>query len=255
MKVRSPPERSENNPFRSTKPTGAVRQSANGKPVNATTAASADNSDDKKKRVNVGVAGETPKKIFHFERDPAKFFDHMENIVESSENDEESGPHTPERESPSVSSNGEDVDEEAEQSAADFLRQLAAENASFDRPKTSRGKSHPSPDEFFNYVIPSPEANRRGGRSRLVLDREEGESQHHIKWADTTKDVSNLSNANSNRIPGVKESTEDDEGSVSGKARHLLSDSYLLGFNLEGVSRDKQIALLGCWLFGSALRI
>ena len=25
-----------------------------------------------------------------------------------------------------------------------------------DRPKTSRGKPHPSPDDFFNYVVPSP---------------------------------------------------------------------------------------------------
>lgn len=26
------------------------------------------------------------------------------------------------------------------------------------RPKTSRGKPHPSPDEFFDYVVPSPDS-------------------------------------------------------------------------------------------------
>jgi hypothetical protein len=30
-----------------------------------------------------------------------------------------------------------------------------------ERPKTSRGKQHPSPDEFTDYVVPSPMARRR----------------------------------------------------------------------------------------------
>jgi hypothetical protein len=29
-----------------------------------------------------------------------------------------------------------------------------------ERPKTSRGKQHPSPDEFASYVVPSPTYDR-----------------------------------------------------------------------------------------------
>jgi hypothetical protein len=32
------------------------------------------------------------------------------------------------------------------------------DNLNCDRPKTSRGKQHPSPDEFASYVVPSPRA-------------------------------------------------------------------------------------------------
>ena len=45
------------------------------------------------------------------------------------------------------------------------------------RPTTSRGKSHPSPDEFYDYVIPSPDAERMRVRSRnRTSGRRGGES-------------------------------------------------------------------------------
>lgn len=253
MKTRSPQERSEGNPFRSNKPSGVLR---GGKAKDDN-----DTSSDKKKRVNVGIEGETPKKVFSIDRNyPSKAFDAMAHIMESSVDDEsdEVTDQSSQPDSEAQDAEDDDNEENNEQSAAEFLRQLATENNSFERPKTSRGKSHPSPDEFFNYVVPSPEANRRGGRSRLVLEKDDASqsqvddavsttsSKRHIKWNDSTPTTEPLE-SDTNDMSNIDDNEEDE--------RHELSDNYLLGINLDGVSRDKQIALLGCWLFGSALRI
>ncbi len=47
--------------------------------------------------------------------------------------------------------------------------QLSPDKLASTRPKTSRGVSHPSPDKFYDYVIPSPPEKRF--RSRI--DRED----------------------------------------------------------------------------------
>jgi hypothetical protein len=175
----------------------------------------------------------------------------MEYILEHSANDEENVAS-----SSTSSSNKGDIYGGAEHSATDFRRKLAADETGFERPKTSRGISHPSPDEFFNYVIPSPEAEQEDeGRGQLELDRKEDHSQHHIVGTNTSDRMSHPSDTNSSRNFGGTELTGNYEELGSDQVRHSLSEKYLLEIYLEGVSRDKQIALLGCWLFGSALRI
>lgn len=159
------------------------------------------NANDKpRKHVNVGNPGETPKKVMN-ENSPGLY---------------QESPDAPQ---PTATSN--------------FLpaeSRRSTDSSSSSRPKTSRGRSHPSPDEFYNYVVPSPDTGRVKG-SRLVINHEE-ERENENNEADT----------NSNN--GLQMSH-----------LHKLSSSNLLGMQLEGVPRDRQIALLGCWLFGSALRI
>eukprot|EP01033_Poteriospumella_lacustris_P006554 gene6553-4725_t len=245
-KQRSPPPvRSEGNPFRSSKPSGVVRG-------------------DLKKKVNVGKEGETPKKYFQFDRD-TKVYDPFSNLSNIQEDDREEGA-VDATEMPATSDNSEASQFEEPTSAAEFLRQLAADSS--DRPKTSRGKSHPSPDEFFNYIVPSPESNRRGGRSRMVIDHANSDiasKTTSVAATDGGSEQDDQTTSSNSEHPHIKWSDAKDEPAVSDNGdgpreeadteRHAISDNYLLGINLDGVSRDKQIALLGCWLFGSALRI
>jgi hypothetical protein len=147
------------------------------------------------KKVNVGLAGQTPKKI-----------------IPLSTNEQ----HTQEY---SLGITHHNI-----LSAKEFLLS--------NRPKTGRGKHNPNPDEFFDYILPSP-SNRKGSSSRLVIDPE------------TERGVLLEDRRGGNVDFGRNISSE----------RHEISDKYLLGLNLEGISRNKQVALLGCWLFGSALKI
>jgi len=152
------------------------------------------------KHVNLGNPGETPKKILN-ENSPG-FSQESPDVLQST----------------------------ASINLVDSAVNHSLESSSSSRPKTSRGKSHPSPDEFYNYVVPSPDTGRVKG-SRLVINHEESENNE----ADTN-------------------SNERDNG-LQMPHLHNLSSNNLLGMQLEGVPRDRQIALLGCWLFGSALRI
>lgn len=141
-----------------------------------------------KKSVDLGMPGETPKKFHSFNQSAP-----VETLRNTLSDDETPAP-------PSSSS---------------------------DRPKTSRGKSHPTPDDFYNYVVPSPDTGKIKSK-RILIHGSESE----------------------------KSDVESEVGSKkASKNKTKLSENYLLGLNLDGVSRDKQIALLGCWLFGSAMRI
>lgn len=86
-----------------------------------------DNPFGKDRKVFVGVAGETPRKEFVFNKEDPVSGDIQKQLFQN--------PPIVEEETPA----------EIPPNALDF-----------DRPKTSRGKPVPSPDEFFDYVIPSP---------------------------------------------------------------------------------------------------
>lgn len=94
------------------------------------------------KRVDMGIAGQTPKKLIA----PQQTYTEPEPSSSSAQT-----PLSPERDS-----------------------------LGFDRPKTSRGKSHPSPDEFFNYVIPSP-VHSSAGPSRLVIRSSSSEEEEQAQ--------------------------------------------------------------------------
>ena len=108
----------------------------------------------KKKSVNVGkVKGETPRKIFYFSKNEAP------NEIESA---------TPERvffaDAPLKGllrpSSYPDCDEAK-------TRDKYSSPSLYERPSTSRGKKKPTPDEFADYVGPSPERTLKTSESPL----------------------------------------------------------------------------------------
>jgi hypothetical protein len=200
------PQRSGNNPFQSNK------QNTSSENLSA----------KEKKKVNLGLPGETPKKYIPYEK--ADYSSTLDNLAESTEEDQEESEDAPAHHNIL--------------SAQEFLKRQAAAS----RPKTSRGKHNPSPDEFFDYVIPSPDTKKLTA-NRLIIskeDKERGKSGKLTLFADEEE----LTSIHSQQSQATSNSD-----------RHDISDNYLLGLNLDGISRDKQLALLGCWLFGSVLRV
>ena len=86
-----------------------------------------------KKHINIGEVGETPKKISIFNRDDPASSLSLATPQRSNNNNIKSVLRTSKNEF--MTNNNSNID---------------------DRPKTSRGKAMPSPDEFADYVIPSP---------------------------------------------------------------------------------------------------
>ena len=106
--------------------------------------------------------------------------------------------------------------------ALDEQQQQQQQHEHENRPKTSRGKSHPSPDEFYSYIITSPNYEQLVSSTRYHHHNEHHNEHHehhnlHENYEDT----------------GVN----DVDNSSSGK------------------DRDKQMRMLGCWLFGTLLRM
>lgn len=108
----------------------------------------------KKKSVNIGrVKGETPRKVFYFSKNEAP------TEIESA---------TPERvffaEAPLKgllrASSYPDDDEVNEED-------MYSSPQPSERPSTSRGKKKPTPDEFADYVVPSPERTVKATESPL----------------------------------------------------------------------------------------
>jgi hypothetical protein len=89
-----------------------------------------------------------------------------------------------------------------------------------ERPKTSRGKSHPSPDEFYNYVVPSPQSS---SEAQTMI----------VQFTNDTK------NSKNNNIPHLNTDTDEDISTLS----------------LEGISRERKANLLACLLIGSMMRV
>jgi hypothetical protein len=177
------------------------------------TSASAPSGEETSSRrsVDVGLPGETPKKCLAFDyRDPPADL------------------HNPRSMPSSATANSLAAIATDHQSHADNC--LSPNTNPAERPKTGRGKAHPTPDDFFDYVVPSPDSGKHR-TSRLVI---------HPACSST-------SGNNSAKISTPR--------SRSSSSTRLAEDNYLLGINVDGVSREKQIKLLGCWLFGSALKI
>jgi len=104
------------------------------------------------------------------------------------------------------------------------------------RPKTSRGKSHPSPDEFFDYIIPSPGTVRGKKEIEIISDAQSGS-----KIAPEALYIS------------VDKKKLDSNVSI----KTDITEDYLLSLHGEDNEQDrkKRITLVACWLFGSALRV
>jgi hypothetical protein len=99
-------------------------------------------------------------------------------------------------------------------------------SAVYDRPKTSRGKARPSPDEFFDYVVPSPSQPERSNFNNPSL----------MVFSDGKNQNLSQSRGVSHR---EKEKSRKEQEEQAGMERE----------------RRDQIRMLGCWLFGTALRV
>ena len=123
------------------------------------------------KKVNVGtVKGETPRKIFYFNKLDAP------DQVESA---------TPER-----AFFGEDVPLKSMLKKVSAVVEEAPEDPytspeTSTRPTTSRGKSRPSPEEFASYVVPSPKGNSSPSVEGKVLVFDDDEDNEAVDVTDT----------------------------------------------------------------------
>ena len=110
-------------------------------------------------------------------------------------------------------------------------------SGTFYRPKTSRGTSRPSPDAFFDYVIPSPVNQNR--RDRLI---EKSFSASMKKKSSTHGEELMLTKESYSRALSKTESSDKMDGE-SADAREMT-----------GTTQYSAIST-GCWLFGSLLRV
>lgn len=158
----------------------------------------------KKRSVNVGkVKGETPRKIFYFRKEEAP------NEVESA---------TPERaffaEEPLKGVLKTSIVPSA--SPSKEVDSYSSPQSSSERPSTSRGKQKPTPDEFADYVVPSPE---------------------RVK-------------PNESPVLQGKILVFEEKGSEEAKGSNTAE-----GGREEGFNKKEEIVAIGCWLFGSALAV
>lgn len=192
-----------------------------------------------KRSVDLGNPGETPKKFLAFNQKAPP--SDIQSILSQSSREKESSTTLP------------TIDEIYPSTATG-----SPEKNDFGRPKTGRGKAHPSPDEFFDYVVPSPDTGKI--KSNRILIHARNKNKKNTRGTASEDDESSVYTETS-ASTGKQSQTSASEGSstrsrsVSVSSSTRLADNYMLGLNMEGVARDKQIALLGCWLFGSALKI
>ena len=129
-----------------------------------------------RKHVNVGFDGATPKQVHVYDfREPVvgggqptatvsslrETFQDLSCKINSKKDHTSNSLARPQtsyqkhrKNSNSNSIPSEDKDTELQQQDGDNSR--FSPTRGDHRPKTSRGKPHPSPDDFFNYVVPSP---------------------------------------------------------------------------------------------------
>jgi len=263
------------------------------------------------KRVNVGDEGHTPIKTFqYFSNIPiaaapnkAQFTQSASAISKHSKLStihEFLPPPPPENHSRERSSS-------AESSVKIYPEEKSTDLPSpSGRPKTSRGKSHPSPDEFFDYVVPSPPPGKNKSSKQAAVigldHRFSGDDHdsdddiaaahiippatqaHHVKAVDSWRNEEGDDDNDNNNdeygdeygegVDGTDESAggfEDGEPQVEaeeeiydvsgadaeGASEESWEAQQLRHIHMGGANehRNKQVRMLGCWLFGSALRI
>lgn len=112
------------------------------------------------------------------------------------------------------------------------------------RPKTSRGTSHPSPDAFFDYVIPSPvsklngDSDVNGFASVMNFERE----------LDTglEEGISTMKIKKTKKIKKIKKS----------KKSMLQVDIEIENLEQRQLKQQQEdIIYIGCWLFGAMIRV
>ena len=193
------------------------------------------------RRVKVGNFSETPRKVFTYnESDPSNYVKAATPTRRDSAQPLKSNLLW--KSSSSAIDDDVDVDYEVE----------GLSSANYSRPKTSRGTSHPSPDDFFDYVIPSPlskHSNDFDLQPSSFMSLETGNTTKGTKNKDKDKTSkagkSSITTKKSKKIKKprpVPVEEEEDQYEAGGRAS-------------EAVQRQDETIFIGCWLFGSLLRV
>lgn len=166
------------------------------------------------RRVNLGDSGTTPQKRFVFERDAPPT-----SIPQA----------TPTRRNPDIIKSvlNWNVDEESEDVeecpySSPKSKDSEASAFGYSRPKTSRGKARPSPDEFADYVVRSPSSpiNSKDFAPPRVLKFDQFGANKQLADED------------------VEESSVDTESNSA-----------------EFDDEEQMLGLLACWLVGCSLQL
>jgi hypothetical protein len=127
------------------------------------------------------------------------------------------------------------IDDDAD---SDYDGDITSANTS-SRPKTSRGTSHPSPDAFFDYVVPSPlykKGNVPDNAASSFLNLVQSKSSDQNS---TTKTCSGKSSSKMKGKFRTRQSKNIEHREGSDRA----------------LQRQDEAIFTGCWLFGSLLRV
>ena len=118
------------------------------------------------------------------------------------------------------------------------------------RPTTSRGKSHPSPDEMFDYVVKSPEKDQhlRSAATTLVFSPDEADDDEEEASEPETEEEAPISFNMADALEPYNDSSS--ESAVSSGSSGVDDDTE----SITSAQRDELVAI-GCWLFGSVLAV
>jgi len=196
-----------------------------------------------KKRVFLGsVKGETPRKEFYFMRDDAP------SSVSSATPDKAqlAAPLKSSLSVKSVVASPPPVNNTATPEKAGSLPIRLPE-----RPTTSRGKAHPSPDEFASYISSSPPKAHESDK-RVVVSFNSSSSSGNNNSSSSKAGVFDDSSDDDDDsgIVFAEWRRDDDEGEEEENSPKEGSEG--LGGTL---SVEQLNALRGCWLFGVALSV
>ena len=182
------------------------------------------------RRVHIGNISETPRKVFTYrDTDPTNCVIAATPTRKNEKYPLKSSLHG----KSSSSAIDDDMDCEHED-----------DGTSSSRPKTSRGTSHPSPDAFYDYVTPSP-PRRGGGTNKFMISFPHLEKEKNVPLAQRTTSATKKSRGK------VSLKTKD----RSAPEKSQLHDCNMAS-NLESaLKRQDEAIFIGCWLFGSLLRV
>jgi len=200
------------------------------------------------RRVNIGsVKGETPKKGIFF------YLDDVPSNIEIA---------TPERDGAlpqkgALRAVSKFIDTVATEAKFSSPEKPATPPSSNVRPTTSRGKARPSPEEMFDYVVPSPDRRDRSQLDRVasMLVFEDSNQEQPEEPKETVSPFQQRKIAQDAaqklqqpaRVYKVAQEYDDSDSTDSGSQMDASEASQL--------ERSERLAALGCWLFGSALSV
>ena len=201
------------------------------------------------RRVQIGNISETPRKVFTYNQtDPSSY------VVAAT-------PSRKDRSAQQLKSIWKNHSSELDD-GHDLGEHSSSTEEGFSRPKTSRGTSHPSPDDFFDYVIPSP-LSKHGIESSFI-SMDEGDNEIIPRGEINIDRGNNGVTKKVNKEKKEKKSKKEEKVEKRGKREKKIKKEKKVEVrgsededdrHVEMVMRREQTIFMGCWLFGSLLRV